>query len=82
MCGSEMVERPKSFSCGGRNGVCDFVIWKTMAGKRISARTAKTLLSKGETSVLKGFKSKAGKPFSARLKLVGSQVKYLFENNS
>ena len=82
MCGSEMVERPKSFSCGGRSGTCSFVIWKTIAGKRITARTAKTLLSRGETSVLKGFKSKAGKPFSARLKLVDGQVKFEFESRS
>ena len=49
-----------------------------MAGKKISARTAKTLLTKGETSRLKGFKSKAGKSFDARLKLVDGKVQFDF----
>ena len=45
-----------------------------MSGKRISARTAKTLLRDGKTAVLKGFKSKSGQPFSARLKLHEGKV--------
>jgi len=80
VCGAQVVERPKSYSCSGWKDGCKFVIWKTMAGKRISARTAKTLLSKGETSLLKGFKSKAGKPFNARLKLIDGEVKFEFES--
>jgi DNA topoisomerase-3 len=73
-----VVERPKSFSCSG--GQCPFVIWKTIAGKRITARTAKTLLDRGETSHLEGFQSKAGKPFSACLKLIEGQVKFVFDS--
>jgi DNA topoisomerase-3 len=56
------------------------VIWKSIAGKRITARMAKSLLNEGQTSVLKGFKSKAGKPFDARLKLVDGEVKFDFSN--
>jgi DNA topoisomerase-3 len=56
------------------------VIWKSIAGKRISARTAKVLLSRGETATLKGFKSRAGKPFAARLRLVEGEVKFAFEH--
>ncbi len=77
VCGAEVIERPKSFSCSG--GQCRFVIWKTIAGKRITARSAKTLLDHGETSRLEGFQSKAGKPFSARLKLIDGQVKFDFD---
>jgi DNA topoisomerase-3 len=77
LCGAQVAERPKSFSCSG--GQCRFVIWKTIAGKRITARTAKTLLDRGETPRLEGFQSKAGKPFSARLKLIDGQVKFVFD---
>jgi DNA topoisomerase-3 len=77
VCGAEVIERPKSFSCSG--GQCCFVIWKTIAGKRITARTAKTLLDRGETSRLEGFQSKAGKAFSARLKLIDGEVKFMFD---
>ena len=45
----------------------------------VGPRTAKTLLSGGETSVLKGFKSKAGKPFAARLKLIDGKVQFAFD---
>ncbi len=77
LCGAKVAERPKSFSCSG--GQCRFVIWKTIAGKRITARTAKTLLDHGETPRLEGFQSKAGKPFSAQLKLIDGQVKFVFD---
>jgi DNA topoisomerase-3 len=38
----------------------------------------RTLLSKGRTRKLKGFKSKAGKPFDATLTLQGTEVKFDF----
>jgi DNA topoisomerase-3 len=77
-CGAEVREQKKSYSCSAWKEGCKFVIWKTIAGKRISARTAKTLLAKGQTGLLKGFKSKAGKPFDARLKLIDGQVRFDF----
>jgi len=64
----------KSYSCSGWKQGCKFVIWKKIAGKRISAPMAKTLLAKGHTRQLKGFKSKAGKLFEARLKLIDGKV--------
>lgn len=73
-CGGQVVERPKSFSCGG----CPLVIWKMVAGKKISARTARTLLSRGRTEVLKGFTSKAGRKFDAALKLEAGNVVFDF----
>jgi DNA topoisomerase-3 len=78
LCGAEVREQKKSYSCSGWKQGCKFVIWKTMAGKKIGARTAKSLLTKGATSRLKGFKSKAGKSFDARLKLVGGKVEFDF----
>ncbi len=80
LCAAEVREQPKSYSCSGWKQGCTFVIWKTIAGKRISCPTAKTLLTKGQTGQLKGFKSKAGKPFEARLKLVDGQVQLDFSS--
>jgi DNA topoisomerase-3 len=51
-----------------------------MAGKRISAAMARKLLRDGRTTRLKGFKSKAGKRFEARLKLVDGEVKFDFDS--
>ena len=39
------------------------MIWKTIAGKKIGIRTAKTLLAKGETSRLKGFQIESRQVF-------------------
>jgi DNA topoisomerase-3 len=80
LCAAEVREQPRSYSCSGWKQGCKFVIWKMIAGKRISRPTAKTLLAKGQTRQLKGFKSKAGKPFEARLKLVDGEVQLDFSS--
>ena len=79
-CAAEVREQPRSYSCSGWKQGCKFVIWKTIAGKRISIGTAKTLLAKGQTKQLKGFKSKDGRPFEARLKLVDGEVQLDFSS--
>jgi DNA topoisomerase-3 len=80
LCGANVIEQKKSFSCSRWRDGCGLTIWKTMSGKRISAGTAKTLLRDGQTAVLKGFKSKAGQPFSARLKLHEGKVSFEFDS--
>jgi DNA topoisomerase-3 len=79
LCGAKVVEQKKSFSCSRWQAGCKLTIWKSMSGKRISARTAKSLLQHGKSSVLKGFKSKSGQPFSARLKLHEGKVSFDFD---
>ncbi|EAB3660485.1 type IA DNA topoisomerase [Salmonella enterica] len=64
-CGKPVAVRPKTFSCTG----CDFVIWSVVAGKTLTANMAETLIKKGETASLKGFKRKDGGEFSAKLVL-------------
>lgn len=80
LCGAQVIEQPKSFSCSKWREGCGLTIWKSISGKRISARTAKTLLRDGKTDELKGFKSKSGQPFSARLKLIDGKVSLDFDN--
>ena len=80
LCGADVVEQDKSYGCSGWRGGCKFAIWKTVAGKKLGVRTAQALLRKGKSPLLKGFKSKAGKPFDARLKLEGGAVRFDFES--
>ncbi|QDU92801.1 type IA DNA topoisomerase [Lignipirellula cremea] len=80
LCEAAVVEQPKSFCCSRWREGCPMTVWKTMSGKRISARTVKTLLRDGKTSVLKGFKSQAGQPFSAALVLVDGKVTFDFDH--
>jgi DNA topoisomerase-3 len=79
LCGSEVIEQQKSYGCSGWRGGCKFTIWKTIAGKRISARTAQALLRRGRSPVLKGFRSKSGRAFDASLKLEQGTVHFDFE---
>jgi DNA topoisomerase-3 len=49
---------------------CGFVIWKRVAGRTLTPEVARQLIEEGKTrEVLSGFRSKAGKPFRARLVL-------------
>jgi DNA topoisomerase-3 len=77
-CGSEVVDRPRFYGCSGWTKGCKFAIGKTIAGKRIGVRTAQALLREGRTDLLKGFKSKAGTPFEALLKVDEGEVRFEF----
>jgi hypothetical protein len=49
---------------------CGYVIWKRVAGRTITPELARQLIQNGRTNeVISGFRSRAGKPFRARLVL-------------
>lgn len=81
-CGKKMIGYPKSYSCESGKDGCGFVIWKTIAGKEITPTQAEKLLTKGISDIIKGFTSKAGKKFDARLKLNKSTFAVEFEFDS
>lgn len=64
-CQAEVRARRFGWSCSG----CGLRIPDLVAKREVSARMAKALLVDGHTPVVKGFKSKAGKDFSAALRL-------------
>ena len=69
-CGQGVVERGKAFGCSAwRETGCGFKVWKVMSGKKLTVTQVKALLKNGHTDLIKGFKSRAGKPFEAVLKL-------------
>lgn len=63
----DIIEGKKGYGCSGYKDGCNFVIWKEIAGKKISISIAKTLIEKRRTKKLEGFISKAQKKFSASL---------------
>jgi DNA topoisomerase-3 len=74
-------ENARAYGCSRYREGCKFAIWKMVAGKRLTARQVQALLTRGTTERLKGFKSKAGKPFAASLKLDSEfKVAFDFEN--
>ena len=64
-----IIESAKAYGCSRWRDGCGFTIWKTIAGKRLTKTEVKCLIEQGVTNTVDGFKSKAGKPFSARLRL-------------
>lgn len=65
MCGKGLATTSKFIACRA----CQFKFYPEIAGKTLTLGQIETLLTKGRTGVLKGFKSKAGKSFDASLKL-------------
>ena len=58
---------PKVAKCS--NVDCPFTVFRDKGGKRLSDKQITDLVGKGKTELVKGFKSKEGKPFDARLVL-------------
>jgi DNA topoisomerase III len=71
VCGHEIVENRKGYSCWSREDPgCGFVIWKSKAGKQLSASVARELIATGRTEKpVTGFKGRSGRSFRARLAL-------------
>ncbi len=70
VCGTPVTQATRgrrAFACATRD--CTFIIFATIAGKRITPNLVKLLLARGQSSTLPGFRSKAGKRFKAALVL-------------
>lgn len=76
-----IVEGKKAFGCSEYKNGCNFTIWKEIASKKLTEKNIKDLISKGKTTLIKGFKSSAGKEFEAYLVLDEKEFKVNFEFN-
>jgi DNA topoisomerase-3 len=70
LCPKCKKEHLRTFEKGvGCTKECGFVLWRTVADKKLSDAQLIALATKGKTPPIKGFISKAGKEFTAALKL-------------
>ena len=73
ICGGDIVQTPFGFGCANYSkddpNSCRFSVGK-MAEKSLTEANVKELLTNGRTSTIRGFKSKAGKKFDARVALI------------
>ncbi len=76
-CGSDVIRGIYHYGCADYKN-CDFRIWLEMAGRVISFAQAKQLLENGRTCRIDGFRSRAGKLFSAPLKLEDGKAVFDF----
>jgi len=69
-CGQgRIIEGKRGYGCNRFREGCSFVIWKEIAGKKLTEKQIYQLIDKGKTRSLKGFKGKSGRSFQARLVL-------------
>ena len=72
-CGGVVKENYRRFTCAGQAGDeegCGFSITKIPAGRSFELHEVETFLADKKVGPLEGFRSKAGWPFTAELKLV------------
>jgi DNA topoisomerase III len=65
----KIYESLRTWSCerGGREGPCEFVIWKEVGGRYVDWASAVELIEKAETPVKAGFFSREGREYEASL---------------
>jgi len=84
-CGEGVIEGNKGYGCSNWKSGCGFVVWKTpICGKTLSQAQMKSLLKKGKTPLIKGFKSKSGKSFNACLvweDAANGKLKFTFDHD-
>ncbi len=71
-CGKGNIVKGKTaWGCTLYKKSCDFLMPQVVAEKKLTSKQVETLILKGETGNLNGFKDAEGKPFSGKLKLDG-----------
>jgi DNA topoisomerase-3 len=82
ICGEGQVRRGDTLGCA-RGRACTFVIFPQVAGRTLRPEEVAQLLQGERTATLKGFVSRAGKPFAAALELDDrGRVALVFANGS
>jgi len=79
-CGSTggFKESFKAYDC--KNADCKLVVWKTVSSRELEPEEVRALIETGSVGPLKGFKSKMGRPFEAKLALSeGTEWKTTFD---
>ena len=70
------------YGCEGYKESCKFSVRTSICGKTISIPLLKELVEKGETPLIKGFRSNKGNSFDARLKLEkDGKVVFVFDSS-
>ncbi len=64
-CGGKVQENYRKFKCQK----CDFSIWKVISSREFAPEEIETLIVKRSVGPLTGFRSRAGKPFAAMVRL-------------
>lgn len=78
VCGKQMKNMKFSVTCDAESGGCGFKIGREIAGKKLPASVIDALAAGKTTATIKGFRSKSGKPFEAKLRVNKTEKKVEF----
>mgnify|MGYP006284664793 CR=1 FL=1 len=79
ICNGKMIDKGKFYGCSNyKEKNCKFTVSKRIAGKKITKKILKNLCHNKETNILKGFKSKKGNKFKAKLVLEDNNINFSF----
>ena len=78
LCGKKLNKMQWGYGCSGYKEGCKFSVGE-ICGKKITESQVISLITKGKTSVIKGFTAKSGKKFDAALWLDKNTGKINFE---
>ena len=69
-CGQgQIIQGKRGYGCNRYREGCDFVVWQQVSGKKLTENQVRTLIEKGKTRLIRGFTSRTGEKFAARLQL-------------
>lgn len=75
-CGQQVVFYPKVAKC--QNADCGLTLWRTIARKELTDAQLTDLVTKGKTSVIKGFTKSSGETFEAAV-MLDKEYKTVFD---
>ncbi len=78
ICSKDVLKGRYGYGCSGYNDGCNFRISGVICKRVIPISKAKELIAVGQTGLIKGFISKTGKPFDARLVLEDGKAVFKF----
>ena len=79
-CHKSIIDKGKFFGCSGYREGCKFSLPKKWSGKTLTKKNTQDLLTKKETGLIKGFKSKKGYIFDAKLKINNNKLEFNFSD--
>ncbi len=79
LCGKSVIKGKFGYYCKGYKEGCTLKISGVICDRVISKRNVSLLLTEGRTALIRGFRSKKGKLFDARLKLEDGKAVFEFE---
>lgn len=69
-CGrGQIIAGRRGYGCERYREGCDFVVWKEVAGRELTAAQVRELIATGRTSLIRGFTAADGVQLDARLRL-------------